>query len=54
MQRLVVTDSGAVFSLWIEAQQGRYRYLTSVGDEDVVVRMVISEYLACEVVWSRA
>jgi hypothetical protein len=48
MQRLVVVDPGA--SLWVIVQPGRYRYLTSIGD-GVVVRVVISEYLGCEVVW---
>jgi len=47
-QRLVVDEPGA--SLWIVAQPGRYRYLTSVG-HGVLVRIVISEYLACEVAW---
>lgn len=50
MQRLVVDDLGA--SLWVIAQPGRYRYLTSVSF-GVVVRVVISEYLGCEVVWSQ-
>lgn len=35
---------------WIIVQPGRYRYMTTVGD-GVVVRMVLSEYLGCEVVW---
>jgi len=35
---------------WIEVQRGRYRY--SVGqDAGVIVRIVIAEYLACEVAW---
>lgn len=48
-QRLVVNDLGA--SLWITVQSARYRYLTSIGN-GVIVRMVIGEYLACEVVWN--
>lgn len=35
---------------WISVQNGRYRYLTSAG-EAVMVRIVLSEYLSCEVVW---
>lgn len=35
---------------WIDVQPGRYRYLAAVGNS-IVVRMVLSEYLACEVVW---
>jgi hypothetical protein len=48
MQRLVVDQPAA--SHWITVQPERYRYFTSVGD-GVVVRVVMSEYLACEVVW---
>jgi hypothetical protein len=36
---------------WIVVQEGRYRFLASTGD-GILVRMVLSEYLACEVVWS--
>lgn len=49
MQRLVNVETGA--SAWIPAQPGRYRYLTSL-DGEVAVRIVIGEYLACEVNWS--
>lgn len=44
MQRIVTGET------WVVVQPGRYRYLTSV-DEGVVVRMVLSEYFACEVRW---
>jgi hypothetical protein len=46
MQRLVQNDNG-----WIEVQPGRYRYL-AIADAVVRVRLVLSEYLACEVIWS--
>ena len=36
---------------WIVVQPGRYRYLTWVGDI-TLVRLVIREYLACEVRWA--
>lgn len=36
---------------WIDVQPGRYRYLAT-ADHGVTVRMVLSEYLACEVVWA--
>jgi len=48
MQRLVVNEPGT--SSWIIVQPGKYRYLTSVGN-GVVVRIVFSEYLACQVAW---
>lgn len=38
---------------WLEVQEGRYRYLAAVLDDgQVVVRFVLSEYLACEVSWN--
>lgn len=49
LQRAVVI---ATFGLtdWVEVQPDRYRYLAFSGD-GVVVRVVLSEYLACEVIW---
>jgi hypothetical protein len=35
---------------WTVLQQGRYRYAVAQPGE-VVVRIVLSEYLACEVIW---
>lgn len=48
MQRLVLNDT--LTSKWITVQPARYSYLTSTGDK-IIVRMIISEYLVCEVVW---
>jgi hypothetical protein len=50
LQRLLVM-SEAAYSDWIEVQPGRYRCLTSQGC-GLVVRMVIREYLAAEIVWN--
>lgn len=47
-QRLVVSDPGLV--LWMTVQPGRYRYLVFAG-AGVTVRIVIREYLACEIGW---
>jgi hypothetical protein len=35
---------------WVEVQRGRYRYLTSQGP-GMLIRMVVAEYLSCEVCW---
>lgn len=48
MQRLLLSDNN--FTRWIEVQPGRYRYIAHSG-EAVVIRVILSEYLACEVVW---
>lgn len=55
-QRMVVTQSLGAEALsgsnveWIVVQPSRYRYLVSAS-ADVIVRLVIREYLACEVRW---
>lgn len=49
MRRLVVAQD-EVCNGWINVQPGRYRYLAS-AQGSVLVRCVISEYLACEVLW---
>ena len=51
MQRLIEghdLDLGG----WITVQNRRYRFHASTGDE-ICIRMVLSEYLACEVVWNQ-
>ena len=40
-----------VIQEWVEVQPGRYSYLAFDGDGGITVRIVLSEYLACEVVW---
>jgi hypothetical protein len=52
MQRLVVsTAAPSVIGLdWIEVQPGQYRYV-AVAEGPVMVRFVLGEYLACEVIW---
>ncbi|PVB76066.1 hypothetical protein CUR65_10480 [Salmonella enterica subsp. enterica serovar Legon] len=37
---------------WIDVQEGRYRYFVDDSSDDIVVKFVIGEYLACEVIWS--
>ena len=46
MQNMVENDND-----WIEVQPGRYRYHASI-DAGIRVRLVLSEYLACEVIWN--
>jgi len=37
---------------WVDVQEDRYRYLAIDDVNGVVIRIVISEYLACEVAWN--
>jgi hypothetical protein len=49
MQRLIIGSEASME--WITVQPGRYRYLTLL-DGRVIIRVVISEYLGCEIVWT--
>lgn len=40
-----------VFNDWIEVQEGRYRYHAVDYGDLIKIKMVIGEYLACEVAW---
>jgi hypothetical protein len=65
MQRLLVTqihfesENGEPLSKnllvndWIEVQNGRYRYQVIDELEIVRIKIVLAEYLACEVIWNR-
>lgn len=50
MQRLVEGYPGDRPG-WVVVQKGRYRYMAGVEDGNVV-RMVLSEYLGCKIVWN--
>lgn len=64
MQRMFVTEvklqSGsseqktlrALVNDWVEVQTGYYRYLAVDDVGGVVIRIVVSEYMACEVGWN--
>jgi hypothetical protein len=50
MQRLLVVDADVFSEGWITVQDGNYRF--HVSDENgMTVKIVLREYLACEVVW---
>jgi predicted P-loop ATPase len=49
MQRLLIADE-AYSEGWLTVQEGRYRYM-AVGQGEIIVRGVLSEYLGFEVIW---
>jgi len=54
MQRVSAYTDGSTegwFTDWVEVQPGRYRYLAAAGYQ-ITIRIVMSEYLACEVIWN--
>ncbi len=50
MQRILIADNMAFGPGWIDVQPGQYRYLTVTG-KAILIRFVVGEYLACEVIW---
>lgn len=48
-QRLLIADD-AYHAGWLTVQEGRYRVLVQ-GEAGVIVRIVLFEYLACEIIW---
>jgi hypothetical protein len=44
---------GLVINDWTEVQEGCYRYLAVDDGDEISIKIVIGEYLACEVVWAR-
>lgn len=51
IQRQIQTGAG--LAEWIIVQHGRYRYIVLI-DERIETRVVLSEYLACIVVWENS
>jgi hypothetical protein len=63
MQRLLVTQFKLQSSIgetstldllindWVDVQEGRYRYHAADYGDEARIKIVISEYLACEVAW---
>lgn len=50
MNRLLILGTDVFDEGWLVVQDGRYRYRTSQND-GLTVKLVIREYLACEVRW---
>lgn len=42
-----------VINDWVDVQENRYRYLAIDNGDEITIKIVIAEYLACEVVWAR-
>jgi hypothetical protein len=37
---------------WVDVQDGRYRYLAIHDNNEIKIKIVIAEFLACEVTWA--
>lgn len=51
MQNIHLTQDGTPISNWIIVQEGIYQYSVTETIENLKVRMLIWNYLACEVIW---
>jgi hypothetical protein len=65
LQRLLVTQvrlepidggesktSNLLFIDWVNVQEDRYRYLAIDDEDGITIKIIIAEYLACEVRWT--
>jgi hypothetical protein len=43
---------GLLINDWVDVQEGRYRYLAIDDGREVRIKIVIGEYLACDVSWT--
>jgi hypothetical protein len=43
---------GLLMNDWVDVQEGRYRYLAIDDTDGMTIKIVIAEYLACEVKWA--
>jgi hypothetical protein len=53
MQRIMVVGNMLLDEGWLVVQEDRYRFLPLCGPAGLGARIVIREYLACEVIWNR-
>lgn len=61
MQRLVVAQvtvdaqqAGFVVNDWVDVQDDVYRYLAIEEDDAITIKLVLREYLACQVTWAQS
>ena len=53
MQRIMVVGNMLLDEGWLTVQDDRYRFLPLYGLGGIGARIVIREYLACEVIWDQ-
>jgi hypothetical protein len=44
---------GLIINDWIDVQEDRYRYLAIDDENEITIKIIVREYLACEVTWAR-
>jgi hypothetical protein len=48
MQRILIFDNGMAFIPWVTVQEGRYRYLATFYGSEPIIKIVIDEFIGCE------
>lgn len=51
LQRVMINSAGNIQQYWIPVQQDNYRYCISHDSDGLRVKIIIWEYLACEIIW---
>ncbi|APZ47352.1 hypothetical protein BW723_14145 [Polaribacter reichenbachii] len=51
MQNMYITPNGIPIDNWTVVQEGIYQYCVTSTTENIKVRILIGNYLACEVLW---
>lgn len=46
--------SNLLINDWIEVQERRYRYIAIDDNDKIIIRIVIGDYLACEISWDKS
>jgi hypothetical protein len=44
---------GLIINDWIDVQEDRYRYLAIDDENGITIKIIVGEFLACEVTWAR-
>jgi len=52
MQRLCISEDVTPIESWINIQDGTYSYFVSISMDIKIVRMIIRNYLVCEIAWT--
>jgi hypothetical protein len=52
MQRMYLNENGVPVENWNQVQEDVYSYLVSISMSQSKVRLIIRNYLACEVIWN--
>lgn len=47
-----LSSVGLIVNDWVDVQEGRYRYLAIHERDEITIKIILREYLACEISWA--